>query len=323
MQIVAESGLGDAVSWLPESAPAAFIRSAANDTALRWAASKGRTEAIRVLAAAGARLNEAGRGSLPLNNAVKRRHDDTAAFLVEAGARFDVSLDGHTAASIALDLGLPQTLTAIAAKGGIAPLRDRLSIRLANAVVRDSPELVAALLPLGADARSRTNDIPLLAFAAQRPGAAPIIGALLGARADPAEADSAGVAPLAVAVRSGDLANTRALLAAGASTTQAGRHRRVALHYAAAGTDPAIVPLLVAAGAPLATLDEGGSSPLAIALARQSNPMIAAFVDWSRPCCSIRSNCCGARPTTAGIPGRSRETRGVPSRWRGWPARTA
>jgi ankyrin repeat protein len=278
MQIVAESGLAPAVSRLLEAAPAAYIRSAANDTALRWAASNGRTDAIRVLISAGARLNESGWGSLPLNYSVKRRHDDTAAFLVEAGAQFDVSLDGHTTASMALDLGLPRTLTAIAAKGGIAPLRDRLNARLANAVVRDPLELIVALLALGADARSRVNGTPLLAFAAQRPGAAPIIGALLRAGADPAQTDPAGVAPLSVAVRSGELANARALLAAGASTTQADRHGRIALHYAAAGTDPAIVPLLVGAGAPLTSLDEGGSSPLAIAVARQSAPMIAALV---------------------------------------------
>jgi ankyrin repeat protein len=279
MQIAAESGLASAVSRLLESTSGTYARTAGYMTVLESAASKGRTAAVHALISAGARINETGWGRQALRNAVLRRHDATAALLVDAGARFDGGRFGYTPAMIAVDFGLPHTLAALATKGGIAPLRDRLNSRLADAVARDPLDLVTTLLSLGADARYRASDFPLLVLAAQRPAAAPIIRALLAAGADPSQVDPAGVAPLAIAARAGELENARALLAAGASPVQSDRQGLTALHYAAAGTEPALIPLLTAAGADLAGRDETGSSPLATAFARQTRTMIAALVE--------------------------------------------
>jgi len=278
LPLVAEGDFLAAVEALLRVTPASEIGSSANIIALNWAASKGRTATVRRLVAAGVKLNEPGWRSVALRYAILNRHDLTAAELVAAGAPFEVKTNGFSEADHAFDLGLPRTLTAIAAKGGLAPFQGRLNARLAEAVGRESAELVEALIALGASPGPTVERVPLLALAASRPHAADVIRALVAAGADPQQADPSGLTPVAIAVRAGETENVRTLLSLGASVRQADSKGRTALHYAAAAADTMVLPLLVAAGANVLQTDHEGLSPLSISLARQSLPMLKALV---------------------------------------------
>ena len=113
-----------------------------------------------------------------------------------------------------------------------------------------------------------------------------LLGSLVDARA------AQGDAPLVDAVRAGDTAAVRALLAQGADVNAAEADGTTALHWASYRDDATTVELLLSAGADVEAANQYGARPLSLASAGGYAQTLAALLE------------AGADPTrmTAGLP---------------------
>ena len=113
-----------------------------------------------------------------------------------------------------------------------------------------------------------------------------LLGSLVDARA------AQGDAPLLDAVRAGDTAAVRALLAQGADVNAAEADGTTALHWASYRDDATTVELLLSAGADVEAANQYGARPLSLAAAGGYAQTLAALLE------------AGADPTlmTAGVP---------------------
>jgi len=154
------------------------------------------------------------------------------------------------------------------AKARTASGRDTLTIA---AAYRDSADALKALLDAGAEARVpqglRVRASPLVL--ASMTGDLANVKLLLAAGADPSAAAGANT-PLTAALTFGYPDVARALIAAGASAHITESTGINLLHWAAITDRPQVIPLLVEAGVPLDATDENGFTPL----------MYAATIDF-------------------------------------------
>ncbi|HEY7388938.1 MAG TPA: ankyrin repeat domain-containing protein [Bryobacteraceae bacterium] len=135
------------------------------------------------------------------------------------------------------------------------------------AAYRGTEESVRALLTAGAEAQApasiKARNSPL-AFASMT-GDFANVRLLLGAGADPAKA-AGGNTPLTAALTFGYPDVARALIAAGASAHVTESTGINLLHWAAIIDRPQVIPLLIAAGVPVNATDENGFTPLMYAV---------------------------------------------------------
>ncbi len=277
LHIAAESGLDSAIGALVAAGANANASERTDSMAAHWAARCGRTGALTKLVTAGANLDRAaGDGEFPLYRLICARHDAGSAALVKAGVRYDRTSDDVSYTELALDLGLFETLRAIATHGSLKPLRARLDRRLAMAVRAGDATLTAFLLEQGAEPTQRGAHEPPLVAAARSPDTR-LLKLLLAAGADANAVNREGTVAVAIAARSGHTANVTALLAAGADPNRPDRTGRTPLHFAIAANAGAIQALLKA-GAAIVKADRKGVTPLDLALARQSRAAVEALL---------------------------------------------
>ncbi len=274
-------------------------------TPLIYAAREGDLEAVKILVAAGARLNTTdGLGNTPLMVAARNDRTDVALFLLDKGADPDVEEAGHVALHLAVarkNLELVKALVAKKAKlnvrltkGEPDPDGNRRFNQLPEYLLGATPFLLAValnetdimrvLVPAGADPTIPMADgtTPIMASMGVFPGVFTFIPFVKvgdkGAQGDNtayfqrkklfAEAKVLETMKLTLEL-GGDINAARGNLTTyhvGNSRTLVGRDvGDTALHIATADKYPTVIEFLVASGARLDVKDKRGLTPLGIA----------------------------------------------------------
>ncbi len=268
---------------------------------LHVASGKGNLELVRFLLEQGADPNRRGvGGSGALDLAVESDNPDVVRTLLEAGALLDgKNEDGLTAMQKAVKFGRVKAVVALGDAGADymtypSGVFDSFSL-LHAAAVNDHPEVVKALVKMGADTEAGMEEMPPLALAVQTSSTETVrallscgadfdaingnghtalndalhslhlgaVNALLEAGANLEQADGVENSPLRIAVESGYLESIRSLLDAGAKIDAVEATGNItALKWAARLAAPEIVQLLLERGAD-AGLDGGdGKTPM-------------------------------------------------------------
>lgn len=268
---------------------------------LHVASGRGNLELVQFLLEKGANPNKRGvKGNGALHIAVESDNGDVVRALLEAGAMMDgENEDGLTAMQKAVKLGYAKAVAALGEAGaacGTFPSDTFKTFSLLHAAVLNSePEVVKALVKLGADTEAGMDEMPPLILAVQVSSTETVrallscgadfaaingsghsamndavgtlhlgaVKALLEAGADPNQPDGTGSMPLRIAVGSGYLEMICTLLDAGAKIDAVETSGKLtALKWAARLAAPEIVQLLLKRGADI-SLDGGdGMNPM-------------------------------------------------------------
>lgn len=222
----------------------------------------------------------------PLHVAAAVGLTETVDLLLKAGAPVssvsDPQTDGGTPLHAAAENGHAAVVDLLLAAKAPVNARDKSQrTPLYRAVDEHHADVVSRLLEAGADPNVASDytimkETPLANAAFSGP--AEILALMLASGGDP---NHEGVKPLSLAAGQGSAAKVRLLLKAGARlTVEAGKPS--ALHSAARTTEadsaPAIIALLVAAGAPLEAKDEEERTPLHVAAAEQNVGAVRALL---------------------------------------------
>jgi hypothetical protein len=233
-------------------------------TALAFAARAGQVTTVEALLAAGATVDARDRaGWTPLGRALQSGHANTARLLLQRDAD-PRARQGN---------GKPPLLLAIESTGGDA-IRMLVDAGADSNVIDD-----AGMTPLMAAASANDADsIRILLAAGARPDVAdthkctalwfaasqgaPLAVAELAPRSALNAANDSGTTPLAAAVGGGHRKVVEALLTAGADARITTRNGYSVLHVAAASREAALIPLLIAARAPVDGVNSRGDTAL-------------------------------------------------------------
>ncbi|MBI4027479.1 MAG: ankyrin repeat domain-containing protein [Verrucomicrobia bacterium] len=246
-------------------------------------ASAGDAEAIKELAAQGARLDAYNQDRLTaLLLAAKGNHVSAVIALIKAGA--DVTkLDpkGKTILGIAAEEGMRELVEAVLSSGVHPDLTDKPVTPLVRASRRGDLEIMRLLLKAGADPNriSAYGNSSALVDAVQFghwDAACLLIGA--GADVNKPLPQSDGLCSLHVAARRGDPSFVRLLLEAGANVNVAGKRGWTPLHAAAAAGQHQVIQSLIAAGASL-------DAQTTIGFPAGETPLMAAVEPCGSPEC--------------------------------------
>ena len=278
-------------------------------------------EVVEALLAAGADANaQSEDGWIPLHLAAQHSEfPEVVAVLLGGGANSHVrTSDGRTALDLARDSGSPEVLAVLTpghrdaievlSKIGApphvvfrhehpdlveqlramgadvnAPVAHDGSSLLHHAAWLGGPQVIRALLELGADPNARTNDgwTPLHAAAQSNEYPDEVVAVLVAAGADSNARTHRGITPLHVAARYNERPEmVVALVAAGAESTIRDDDGWTPLHGAArSGAQPSLVALLVAVGADVNARDRNGATPLHVAAEHNEHPeMVGALL---------------------------------------------
>ena len=233
-------------------------------TALAYAARAGRSTAVAELLRAGARPNTRDEsGWTPLGHSIAAGELDVARQLLKGGADpRALQAGGKPLMAIALESRRLDALKMLAGAGadpdqagtdGLPPL--------SLAAAGNDMNSVQALLAAGAhpertDKRGRTA----LWHAASRNAVRAI--PVLASRTTLDRVDNEGVSPLAAAVNGGHRESLEALLKAGANARISTRSGNTLLHLASSGGREALIPILIAARAPIDAVNTHGDTAL-------------------------------------------------------------
>jgi ankyrin repeat protein len=231
----ARSGRPAAVSALLDAGARVDVQDRAGWTALGHAVVAGQMEVVRLLLKAGANPRATqGHGRPLLLLAAESKRADAVPVLAHAGADPDQSS--------------PEGLTPLMAA---ASANDMDSIR--------------ALIDSGAHAdRTDKRGRTALWYAASRDAA--VVIPALSTRSILNAADDEGTTPLAAAVGQGNRKAVDALLKGGADARSTTRNGNSVLHLAAAGRQAVLIPVLIAARAPIDAVNSQGDTALMLAV---------------------------------------------------------
>ncbi len=224
-------------------------RNLAGKTALHEAARAGNVQFIRTLIAAGADINAVDEtGKTSLTDAIQANRAESVRVLLEKGAS-PVMQDmyGRNAFHEAVDHANPETVRLIRSAGGNPMARDTWGKTPLSLALKKSPETVMAVLGGNANVVDSDGNTPLHAAVQERSGPE-VIRTLVQARFPVNNRNRTGSTALLLAVRNGDEAAARALLAAGADPFAADNSGASALSIALTSSQ-AILPALVEAAA--------------------------------------------------------------------------
>ena len=240
-------------------------------TALHWAAYRDDLEAVRLLLEAGAAAGVANElGVTPLHLACVNGNARVVRALLSAGADPRAALpSGETALMTAARTGSADAVTALVAGGADVNARESMDGQTALmwAVSQQHSEVVDVLIDAGADVHARSRVRPVVTARSARTAGE---GAVSVVR-------EGGFTPLLFAVRTGDRASARRLLAACADPNDAAPSGASALVVAAHSGHGKLAGLLLDAGAdPNAA--GAGYAPLHAAILRGDAKLVGALL---------------------------------------------
>jgi ankyrin repeat protein len=252
---------------------------------MHHAAEGGHAVAIRMLVELGGRLAVIdGRGRQPMHHATEHGHEHTIRVLAELGGRVDAADgSGRQPMHIAATLGGVSMIRVLVELGGRVDAADgsgRQPIHMAAEC--GHVDVIRALAELGGrvDAADKSGRQPM--HVAAGGGHVGAIRALveLGGRVD--AADGRGQQPMRIAMDRRDLQTMLAMAELGASLACTDEHSRTPLHYAlhpGYRSPPIDLALrFIAAGAPTSARDSAGATPLHLAAAIPSKPVVLALL---------------------------------------------
>lgn len=264
LMIAAENGNLAQLKQRLEAGDDANAANAEGMTALAFAARAGKVTAVEALLASGAAVDARDRaGSTALGHALRAGQIDAARRLLQAGADPRARIaGGKSLLQVAVEAGNVGATRALLDAGADPAARDNSGVTaLMTAASADDADTIKLLLaagarPDGADAHNRTA----LWYAASQ--GAPRAVATLALKSTLNAADDAGNTPLTIAVSRGYREVVEQLLKAGADARIRTRNGNSVLHVAAASSEAALIPLLVAARAPVDGVNAHGDTAL-------------------------------------------------------------
>ena len=233
-------------------------RNLAGKTALHEAARAGNAAFIRTLIASGADINAVDEtGKTSLTDAIQANRAESIRVLLERGAS-PVMQDmyGRNAFHEAVEYASPDTVRLIRTAGGNPMSRDTWGKTPLSLALRKSPETVIAVLGTNANVVDSDGNTPLHAAVAERAGPE-VLRALIQAKFPVNNRNRTGSTALLLAVRNGDEAATRALLAAGADPFAADNSGASALTLALTTSLPLLNALVDTAADRTDTVGDG------------------------------------------------------------------
>ncbi len=266
----AKSGDRDAVRALLQKKVDVNVTEADGSTALLWASYRDDAESADLLLRAGAKVNAANDlGATPLWAASQNGSSAMVRRLLAAGADPNAALlAGETPVMVAARSGYPEIVEQLLAKGGNPNVHAaRGQTALMWAAAEKHPEVVRVLLARGADFKARSESWSEVQ-------AAPPHGILKYNQAVPHGNETA----LLFAVREGDLASAKLLVAAGADVNDADAWGVSATVLAAHSDFGEMVGFLLEKGAD-PNMAAAGFTALHAAIMHRDEKMVAALLD--------------------------------------------
>jgi len=266
----AKSGDRDALRALLQKKVDVNATEADGSTALLWASYRDDAESADLLLRAGAKVNAANDlGATPLWTACQNGSTAMAQRLLAAGADPNAALlAGETPVMVAARSGYPEIVEQLLAKGGNANAHAaRGQTALMWAAAEKHADVVKVLLAHGADIKARSETWSEVM-------AVPPHGILKYNRAIPHGGETA----LLFAVREGDLASTKLLVAAGADVNDADAWGVSATVLAAHSDFGEMVEFLLDQGAD-PNMAAAGFTALHAAIMHRDEKMVAALLD--------------------------------------------
>lgn len=267
----AEAGQLEAVDALLAAGAKPNNSGRSSRSALAAAVSRGRLAVVDRLLAAKADPDGANGQLWPLALALNRRLNTIALSLVAAKARLDQTDSlGREPLIVAMDEGMADVATAMMARN--AP-QDSDKTQAARVLITQAKKGHTAVVRLLLQQKVKP-DVEFQGSTALIMGAntgdPALAKALIAAGASPSQASASGLTPLMAAADRGQEAYTRELLAAGANPNAAMADGWTALHFAAQARADAVATLLLARGAKADAADHAGTTPLQLALIAQA-----------------------------------------------------
>ncbi len=253
LMLAAEHGQTQVLEALKDAGVRLDARSKEGMTALAHAAGAGRLEAVRRLITWGADVGIGRQEALV--RAAGEGHRLVVGTLIAAGADVGVfPRDGWSALTAAIHGGHEDTARFLLRAGADATEEGAETTPLAIAIAEHSQALVEVLLAAGADVNAAGADgmTPLMQaviYHQDRTGKSAFVETLLGRGADPNRADEEGMTALIYAADHGKVEVVRSLLAAGAELDAGDGQGRTALSCAIDSRNSAVVELLEGLGA--------------------------------------------------------------------------
>jgi ankyrin repeat protein len=185
--------------------------------AILWAAHNGDTDGVKAALAKGADINDQdASGWTPLIHATKFGFNDTALFLINAGANVNAQTNAECeAVEFACNAGDLDLVKAIVAHGGDAAYLSNNTNILCGAVESGNLELVKFLLDRGANPNAKVQDYMPTIFTAVRNGDQDLFELLVARGADIHATDGDGWTLLSMAAKAGNLPLLKRLVASG------------------------------------------------------------------------------------------------------------